>query len=72
MVGCMCTLHMNVDAKLRVGIFASANEVKMYTIGVSYITVWCFVWFLMGMCEYLIVAHVIIEELGRVDKHMLQ
>ena len=39
MVGCMCTLYINVDAKLGVGIFISTNEVKMYAIGVSYIKV---------------------------------
>ena len=38
-VGCMCTLLVNVDAKLGAGIFAWANEVKMYAIGVLYITV---------------------------------
>ena len=45
MVRCMCTLHVNVDAKLGVGIFPSANEVKIYAIGVPHIMFVCFLWF---------------------------
>jgi len=39
----MCTLHVNVDAKLGDGILTTATKVEIYEVGVSYITLWFFI-----------------------------